>query len=78
MVETTPKPELEIVDYLALFLLKDFIASRFPASDPMKQIDAAYTYAELMTKRRHKDHEEVSNATPHSNSLNSGDAGGVG
>jgi hypothetical protein len=47
-----PMDKVSVVDLLALLLLKDFISSGFPAIDPLKQVDAAYAYAELMSQRR--------------------------
>jgi hypothetical protein len=41
-------------DVLALMMLKDFIKDGFPYTDPLKQVDTAYRYAELMSERRKK------------------------
>lgn len=53
-VLSEPKDLVTSTDMLAYLLLKDFIASGYPAIDPRKQVDAAYSYAELMTQRRKK------------------------
>lgn len=45
---------LTSTDMLAYLLLKDFIVSGYPAIDARKQVDAAYSYAELMAERRKK------------------------
>ena len=39
-------------DGIALMLLKDFIKEGYPALDPIKQVDAAYRYADAIMGRR--------------------------
>ncbi len=47
-----PKEPLTTTDILAYMLMKDFISTGYPSIDAVKQVDAAYSYAELMTIRR--------------------------
>ncbi len=49
---TDPRDSLTPTDIMAFMLLQGFIKDGYPALDPVKQVDAAYSYAELMTKRR--------------------------
>jgi hypothetical protein len=51
-----PDPAISLVltDSFALILLRDFIFSGFPSLDPLAQVNAAYTYAEVMVERRKK------------------------
>jgi hypothetical protein len=49
-----PANAIGMVDSLAFMLLKEFITMGYPAVDPIRQVDAAYTYAEMMADRRGK------------------------
>lgn len=50
--------KVEARDSVAFMLLKDFILSGFPSADMEVQVNLAYSYADLVMKRRRNKPED--------------------